>query len=48
MALTEGIKRLKTLTNTLAKPLTVLPFLLGRGVRGVGPDSVNTMSVVVK
>ena len=38
MALREGIKRLKSLINPLAKPLTVPPFLAGRGVRGVGPD----------
>ena len=31
MALTEGIKRLKTLINILAKPLTVPPFLAGTG-----------------
>ena len=32
MALTEGIKRLKSLINTLAKPITVSPFLAGTGV----------------
>ena len=29
--LTEGIKRLKSLINPLAKPLTVPPFLAGKG-----------------
>ena len=32
MALTEGIKRLKSLINPLAKPILVPPFLTGTGV----------------
>ena len=60
MALTEGIKQLKKPSPyPLGKPILVPPFLVGRGVRGVGPDlvvmpslncgtSVNTMSVVAK
>ena len=52
MALSAGVKRLKTPTQALAKPLTVPSFLKGTGVayneakrvtgvRGVGPDKAR-------